>query len=60
MKAALNIAVVFCIAATCAANESVIQYAKTRNIPTLSGTVTDTTGAAIPGVRVCTMTKDGS
>ena len=33
----------------------VVEYAKTRNISTLSGTVVDTTGAAISDAQVCSM-----
>jgi len=55
MKTVVNIAVLLCLLTTCGAGTEVIQYAKTRNVRTLSGSATDTTGAAIPDVQVCTM-----
>lgn len=59
MKIILNIAVVVCLAISCdGQGQTVIQYAKTRGVAGLSGTVTDTTGAVIPDVRVCSMAND--
>ncbi|HWC18755.1 MAG TPA: carboxypeptidase-like regulatory domain-containing protein, partial [Terriglobales bacterium] len=55
MKNILNVVLVGCLAITCDAGEEVIQCAKTRDVRTLSGTVTDTTGAEMPNVQVCSM-----
>ena len=56
MKAVLSMVAVLCLVATCEAGQEVIQYARTRNVSALSGTVTDPSGAAIPNVQVCSMT----
>jgi len=48
-------AVLLCLVATCEAGQEIVQYAKIRKVVSLSGTVTDATGAAIPEVRVCEM-----
>lgn len=55
MKTILNIALVGYLAIVCDAGQEVIQYGKTRDVRTLSGTVTDTTDAEIPDVQVCSM-----
>lgn len=55
MKIIANFLLVLCLLGICEAGQEVVQYAKTRNVPTLSGTVVDTTGAAIPDAHVCSM-----
>jgi hypothetical protein len=44
-----------CLLGICEAGQEIVQYAKTRNVSTLSGTVVDRTGAAIPDAQVCSM-----
>ena len=55
MKIVANSLLIFCLLGICEAGQEVLQYAKTRNVSTLSGTVLDRTGAAIPGAQVCSM-----
>jgi hypothetical protein len=50
---------VVCFAITCEGQgQTVIEYAKTRKVASLSGTVTDTMGTVIPNVNVCSMAND--
>ena len=55
MRILANLLLVVCLLGICEAGQEVVQYAKTRNVSTLSGTVVDTTGTAIPDVQVCSM-----
>ena len=55
MKIVANFLLVLCLLGICEAGQEVLQYAETRNVPTLSGTVVDRTGAAIPDAQVCSM-----
>ena len=55
MKVLANFLLVLCLLGICRASQEVVQYSKTRNVSTLSGTVVDRTGAAIPDAQVCSM-----
>jgi hypothetical protein len=55
MRILTNVLLVFCLLRICEAGQEVVQYAKTRKVSTLSGTVVDNTGAAIPDAQVCSM-----
>ena len=54
-----HMALVVCLALSCEGQGQIsIRYAKTRDVAGLSGTVTDTMGAVIPSVKVCSTTND--
>src|SRR3954469_4369190 len=55
MRILANSLLTLCLLGICEAGQEVVQYAKTRNLSSLSGTVVDRTGAAIPDAQVCTM-----
>lgn len=55
MRILANSLLILCLSAICVAGQEVVQYAKTRSVTSLSGTVTDTTGAPISEAQVCTM-----
>lgn len=55
MKILANFLLALCLVGICAAGQEVVRYAKTRNVSALSGKVVDTTGAAISGTQVCSM-----
>ena len=55
MKILANFLLTLCLVGICGAGQEIIQYAKTRNVSTLSGKVVDTTDAAISGTQVCSM-----
>ena len=60
MKIVATIAVVICCLTVSHAGQETIEYATVRNAATLSGVVSDETGAAIPQVRVFEMSDDWS
>lgn len=55
MRVLANFLIMLCLLGVCEAGQEVVQYAKTRKVSTLSGTVVDGTGAAIPDAQVCSM-----
>ena len=55
MRILANFLLVLCWLSICQAGQEVVQYAKTRKVSTLSGTVVDRTGATIPDTQVCSM-----
>lgn len=58
MKTIATIAVVLGVLTWCDAANEAVQYAKVRAVPSLSGAVTDTSGAPVTGARVCEMSGD--
>ena len=58
MKTIAALVIVLGFLTSCAAQNTVIEYAKTRSAKTLSGAVNDQSGSAIPGVRVNEMSSD--
>ena len=55
MRILANLLLVLFWLSTCEAGQEILQYAKTRNVSNLSGTVVDSTGATLPDTQVCTM-----
>ena len=58
MKLITTFIAVVMLLATCHAGQEVLEYAKVKKVGTLSGVVTDQTGAPIPGTQVSEMSDD--
>lgn len=58
MKAIATLSIVLALLMSCAAQNAIVEYAKTRSTKSLSGSVNDQSGMAIPDVQVREMSSD--